>query len=156
VLVARVGRDAVLVVRSGERVRFERCEPERMAEALVWRLPDVGVADGEPFSVRHVDFHAPRGRAEGSVMRRSAGARPEGARQLDALLGARRVAVAKLYTAKRDDSGVRLRSDRWLTVLDLVDGRWALSVSQVRGERWINASPGTHEHIGARLADSAR
>jgi hypothetical protein len=89
-------------------------------------------------------------------MRRSAGARPEGARRLDTLLGARRVAVAKLYTAKRDDSGVRLRSDRWLTVLDLVDGRWALSVSQVRGERWINASPGTHQHIGARLADSAR
>lgn len=156
VLVAAYGRNAVLVVRSGERVRFERCDPDRMAETLVWRLPDNGVAHGEPFSVRHADFHAPRGRAEGSVMRRSSPARPEGARRLDALLNAPRLAVAKLYTAKRDMNGVRQRSERWLTVLDLVDGRWALSVSQMRGERWINAAPGTHQHIGDKVLELAR
>lgn len=156
VLVATFGRAAVLVVRSGQRVRFERCEPDRLAETLVWRLPDVGVAHGEPFSVRHTDFHAPRGRAEGSVMRRSVAARPEGARRLDTLLKSRRVAVAKLYAAKRDVNGVRQRSDRWLTVLDLVDGRWALSVSQVRGEQWINAAPGTHQHVADKLFESAR
>jgi hypothetical protein len=156
VLVAAYGRTAVLVVRSGERVRFERCDLDRMLETLVWRLPDTGVAHGEPFSVRHSDFHAPRGRADGSVMRRSSSARPEGARRLDALLKAERTAVAKLYTAKRDVNGVRQRSDRWLTVLDLVDGRWALSVSQLRGERWINAAPGTHQHIGDRILELAR
>lgn len=156
VLVAAHGRTAVLVVRSGERVRFERCDLDRMVETLVWRLPDNGVARGEPFSVRHSDFHAPRGRSEGSVMRRSTAARPEGARRLDALLKAERLAVAKLYTAKRDMSGVRQRSDRWLTVLDLVDGRWALSVSQVRGERWISAAPGTHQHIGDKVLELAR
>lgn len=156
VLVASHGRTAVLVVRSGERVRFERCDLDRMVETLVWRLPDVGVAHGEPFSVRHTDFHAPRGRAEGSVMRRSSSARPEGARRLDALLKGQRVTVAKLYAAKRDMNGVRQRSDRWLTVLDLVEGRWALSVSQVRGERWINAAPGTHQHIADRVLELAR
>jgi hypothetical protein len=156
VLVAAHGRQAVLVVRSGERVRFERCDLDRMVEAFVWRLPDNGVAHGEPFSVRHADFHAPRGRAEGSVMRRSSPARPEGARRLDALLKAPRLAVAKLYTAKRDMNGIRQRSERWLTVLDLVDGRWALSVSQVRGERWINAAPGTHQHIGDRVLELTR
>lgn len=155
VLVASYGRTAALVVRSGERVRFERCELDRMLETLVWRLPDVGVAQGEPFSVRHNDFHAPRGHG-GSVMRRSAGARPEAARRLDALLNARRVAVAKLYAAKRDVKGIRQRSERWLTVLDLVDGRWALSVSQSRGERWINAAPGTHQHIAGRVLELAR
>jgi hypothetical protein len=156
VLVASHGRSAVLVVRSGERVRFERCDLDRMIETLVWRLPDVGVARGEPFSVRHNEFHAPRGRADGSVMRRSTAARPEGARRLDALLKAQRVTVAKLYAARRDMNGVRQRSGRWLTVLDLVDGRWALSVSQVRGERWINAAPGTHEHIADKVLDLAR
>jgi hypothetical protein len=156
VLVAAHGRTAVLVVRSGERVRFERCDLDRMVETFVWRLPDNGIAYGEPFSVRHSDFHAPRGRAEGSVMRRSSAARPEGARRLDALLKAERVAVAKLYTAKRDMNGVRQRSDRWLTVLDLVDGRWALSVSQMRGERWINVAPGTHQHIGDKVLELAR
>lgn len=156
VLVAAHGRQAVLVVRSGERVRFERCDPDRMVETLVWRLPDVGVAHGEPFSVRHADFHAPRGRADGSVMRRSSSARPDGARRLDALLKASRVSVAKLYTARRDVSGVRQRSERWLTVLDLVDGRWALSVSRVRGERWISAAPGTHQHIGDKVLELAR
>ncbi len=156
VLVAAYGRTAVLVVRSGERVRFERCDLDRMVETLVWRLPDVGVAHGEPFTVRHADFHAPRGRAGGSVMRRSAPARPEGARRLDALLKAPRLSVAKLYAAKRDMNGVRQRSERWLTVLDLVDGRWALSVSQVRGERWINAVPGTHQHIGDKVLELAR
>ncbi|MGB3441838.1 MAG: ESX secretion-associated protein EspG [Actinophytocola sp.] len=154
VLVASYGRSAVLVVRSGERVRFERCDLDRMIETLVWRLPDTGVAHGEPFSVRHTDFHAPRGRAEGSVMRRSSAARPEAARRLDALLKAQRFAVAKLYAAKRDVNGVRHRSDRWLTVLDQADGRWALSVSQMtRGERWISAAPGTHQYIAGKMLE---
>jgi hypothetical protein len=152
VLVAAAGRSAVTVVRSGERVRFERCAPDRMVESVLWRLPDVGVARGDSFSVRHADFHA-KGRAEGSVMRRSAAARPEGARRLDALLKARRLSVAKLYAAKRDVNGVRQRSEQWLTVLDVVDGRWALSVAHGRGERWINAAPGTPQLIGAKLVE---
>lgn len=156
VLVAAHGRAAVLVVRSGERVRFEPCDLDRMVETLVWRLPDAGVAQGEAFAVRHADFHAPRGRGGGTVMRRSAPARPEGARRLDTLLNAERRTVAKLYAAKRDMSGVRQRSERWLTVLDLVDGRWAVSVSQVRRERWINVAPGTHQYIGDRVLELAR
>jgi hypothetical protein len=155
VLSASFGRVGVLVVRSGERVRFERCDAERITESLLWRLPDVGVARGETFSVRHKDFHAPRGRAEGSVMRRSGATRPEGARRLDNLLTVQRLSVAKLYAAKRDSSGARERSERWLTVLDLVDGRWALSVTSSRGERWINAAPGTQDVIGARLGELA-
>lgn len=152
VLAAASGRSAVIVVRSGERVRVERCDVDRMIESLVWRLPDVAVGHGEAISVRHADFHA-RGRADGSVMRRSAAARPEGARRLDALLKAQRLAVTKLYAAKRDLNGVRQRSERWLTVLDLVDGRWALSVAQGRGERWINAAPGTPQLIASKLVE---
>jgi hypothetical protein len=155
VLAVSFQRVGVLVVRSGERVRFERCDADRITESLVWRLPDVGVAGGDGFSVRHKDFHAPHGRAEGSVMRRSSAARPEGARKLDNLLKVQRLSVAKLYAAKRDAAGARQRAERWLTVLDLVDGRWALSVTASRGERWIHAAPGTHEVIGARLGELA-
>ncbi len=156
VLVASHGRSAVLVVRSGERVRFEPCDLDRMIETLVWRLPDVGVARGEPFSVPQADFQAPKARPDGGVMRRSTPARPEGARRLDALLKLERIAVAKFYAAKRDLAGNRLRSERWLTVLDTVDGRWALTVTQARRQEWIHVAPGTHQYIGDRVLELAR
>jgi hypothetical protein len=156
VLAAAAGRNAVVLVRSGEHIRFERCDLDRLVEGLVLRLPDIAVARGDSFSVRHADMHAPRAKVAGSVLRRSAAARPEGARRLDALLDARRAAVTKLYVAKRDGSGVRQRSERWLTVLDLVDGRWALSVTQTRQERWIYAAPGTSQVLGDRLLELAR
>ncbi len=156
VLVASHGRSAVLVVRSGERVRFEPCDLDRMVETLMWRLPDVGVARGEPFSVPQADFHAPKARTDGGVMRRSAPARPEGARRLDALLKLERIAVAKFYAAKRDPSGTRQRSQRWLTVLDTVEGRWALTVAQARRQEWIHVAPGTHQYLGDRVLELAR
>jgi EspG family len=155
VLAAAFERNAVVLVRSGEHIRFERCDLDRMVEALLWRLPDVAVARGDSFSVRHADMHAPRARVAGSVMRRSAPARPEAARRLDALLDARRASVTKVYAAKRDGGGVRQRSERWLTVLDLVEGRWALSVAQKRRELWIHAAPGTSRALGERLLELA-
>jgi hypothetical protein len=155
VLAASLGRQAVLLTRSGETVRFERSDADRLLETLAWRLPDVPVGRGDAISVSHNDFHAPQ-RAAGSVMRRSTSARPEAARRLDALLKVQRHAVTKLYAAKRDSEGFRQRSEQWLTVLDLVDGRWALSVSQSRQQKWINAVPGTPGVIAARLTDLAR
>lgn len=155
VLAAMAGRSAVLVVRRGERVLVERVDPEQMVERLVYRLPDVAVGHGEGFMVSDADFHAPKGRSDGSVMRRSTAARPEPARRLDALLKAQRVAVGKLYVAKRDAGGARTRSEQWVTVLDLVDGRWALTVTQHRGEKWIAAAPGSDQELAARLAELA-
>jgi hypothetical protein len=155
VLAAAFGRNAVVLVRSGEHLRIERCDLDRMVEGLVRRLPDIAVARGDSFSVRHADIHAPRAKVAGSVMRRSAAARPEEARRLDALLDARRASVTKLYAAKRDGIGVRQRSERWLTVLDLVEGRWALSVAQSRRERRIYAAPGTPRVLDERLLELA-
>lgn len=155
VLVASCGRQAVSVVRSGESVRFERCDGDRMVETLVSRLPEVSVARGEPISVGHADFHSSGSRTPGTVMRRAA-SRPNGARRLDVLLDAQRLHVTKVYAARRDDGGVRLRSDRWVTVLDLVEGRWVLSVGQARREKWIRAAPGTSQVIGDKLVELAR
>ncbi len=154
VLAATAGRAAVLVVRRGERVALERVAPARMLDLLTYRLPDVRPAAGETFAVRRADFHA-KGRAAGGVMRRASVARPEVARRLDSLLAAPRIALGKLYAAKRDAGGNRQRSARWLTVLDLVDGRWALSVTARRGETWINAAPGSDSSIIARLGELA-
>jgi EspG family len=155
VLVASYGRKAVSLVRFGDNVCFERCDVERMAERLVSRLPEVPVVRGDAISVNHAEFHA-KLRASGSYMRRAAGARPDGARRLDALLDARRRFVTKIYAAKKDARGVRTRSDRWVTILDLVDGRWALSVNETRQEKWINAAPGTPQLISDKLAELAR
>jgi hypothetical protein len=155
-LVASTGRHAVSVLRTGERVRFERQEPEKMVDALVWSLPDVPVGRGEAISIGHSEFHSSQSRAPGSVMRRSASARPDAARRLDALLDAPRRFVTKIYAAKKDSRGVRQRSERWVTVLDLVDGRWAVSVTQARREKWISAAPGTPQLLAERLGELAR
>jgi hypothetical protein len=151
-LVASVGPDALTVVRSGDRVVFERGDADKMVERLVYTLPDAKVGQGEVIAVRAADFR-PSARGRGSLMRRSSAARPEAARRLDALLTARRRAVTKLYAAKRDDDDNRVRSERWLTVLDLADGRWAVSVSRVRGQRWIHAVPGTDQHLAEKLVE---
>lgn len=153
VLVAAHGRRAVRLVRSGDTVRVERCDPERMSEALVGRLPDVAAGCGTPFSAGHTEVHP---RSSDSVLRRAGGSRPDGARRLDGLLHTKRLAVSKLYAAKRDGGDIRRRSAHWVTVLDLVDGRWALSVTRSRHEKWINAAPGTPALIAERLAELAR
>lgn len=154
-LVASRGRQAVSVLRTGETLRFERRDVDQMTDALVWSLPDVPVGRGEAISVGHTEFHS-RARAPGSVMRRASSARPEAARRLDALLDVPRRHVTKIYAAKRDAAGNRQRSERWLTVLDLVDGRWVLSVTEARREKWISAAPGTPQLVGDRLAELAR
>ncbi|MFL6119887.1 ESX secretion-associated protein EspG [Actinophytocola sp.] len=153
ILAAAWGRRGVCLVRHGDSVRFERCAADRLAEALVSRLPDSAIGRGEPITVSHAEFHA---RQKGGLMRRPAQARPVEARRLDALLDVRRVHVAKVYAAKRDDAGDRQRSQRWVTVLDLVDGRWALTVSRARQQDWISARPGTPAVLAEKLGELAR
>lgn len=156
VLVASCGRQAVSVVRSGDSARFERCDADRMVETLVQRLPAVAMGHGDAISVSHADFHAAQSRTPGSVLRRAAAARPDGARRLDALIDAQRLHVTKFYAAKRDPAGFRQRSEWWITVLDLVDGRWVLSVVRSRQEKWINAVPGSSQVVTAKLTELAR
>jgi hypothetical protein len=153
VLAAAWGRRGVCLVRHGDSVRFERCAHDRLAEALVSRLPESAIGRGDAITVSHAEFHA---RQRGNLMRTPARARPVEARRLDALLDVRRVHVAKVYAAKRDDAGNRQRSRRWVTVLDLVDGRWALTVDRARQQDWISARPGTPAVLAAKLAELAR
>lgn len=150
-LVAANGRNAFALTRHGDRVRFGRASADRLAEALVSRLPDVPPGRGESISVREAEVTNPGPRP---VLRRASGpARSQQARRLDALLRTPRQSMAKLYAAHRDDTGNRVRSREWLTLLDLPDGRWAIYPTTGRSERAVNAVPATPALIATRLTE---
>lgn len=153
-LVAGHGRNAFALTRRGDRVAFGRVGSDRLAEVLVDRLPDVPPGRGESISVREAEVtrSGPR-----PVLRRSTGAgRPDQARRLNALLRAPRQSFAKLYAARRDDAGNRIRSREWINLLDLAEGRWMVSTTAGRGERTVNAEAATPALIAARLTELLR
>jgi hypothetical protein len=152
VLAAAHGRNAFALTRRGERVAFRRVSPDRLAEAVLERLPDVPPGHGESISVREAELS---GSGSRPVLRRVSGAaRSEQARRLDALLRAPRRGGAKLYAAHRDDAGNRVRSPRWLNLVDLPDGRWVIYTTG-RGERTVNAVPATPRLVAEKLNDLA-
>jgi hypothetical protein len=75
---------------------------------------------------------------------------------LEALLHEPQLGGAKLYAANRDPDGNRRRSREWLTLLDLISGRWLVHPTLGRGERIIHAAPGSAPLIAARLAELQR
>lgn len=152
-LVAASGRRAVAVMRARDLVTFERVDSEELVNEFVYRLPDVGAGTGAPIAVRAADIGA---RQSGAIMRRSQPSRPDGARRLEALLQEPRLGGAKLYAANRDQDGNRRRSREWLTLLDLISGRWLVHPTLGRGERTIHAAPGTAPLIAAKLAELQR
>lgn len=156
VLTASAGRRAVTVTRTGDTVRFEPADPDRLVEAFVQRLPEVPAGRGDSVSVLATEFASRGGRQAGSIMRRSGSGRSDQARRLDALLKEPRRGGAKLYAAARDRAGVRTRSAEWLTVLDLTGGRWVVYPTLGRGERAINAVPGTPQLLATKLGELAR
>jgi hypothetical protein len=134
VLVAAHGRNAFALTRRGERVAFRRVSPDRMAEALLDRLPDTPPGRGESMSVSEAEIRRPRG---------------EQARRLDALLRTPRQAITKIYAAHRDDAGNRIRSRTWLDLIDLPDGRWAVYTTK----RTVNAAAATSALVAAKVSD---
>jgi len=154
VLAAAHGRSAFALRRHGDRVVFQRANADRLADALLEQLPDVPPARGESLSVREQEINssAPR-----PVLRRSSGpVRSEQARRLDTLLRTPRNGGAKLYAARRDEAGNRIRSRTWLDLIDLPDGRWAIHLTVNRGERTINAAPATPALVAARFIELLR
>ncbi|GAA4432364.1 ESX secretion-associated protein EspG [Actinokineospora soli] len=149
VLTAASGRAAVLAERVRDTVTFEWIDANRLLDAFLHRLPTTPPARGEALSVRIEDLEPPTGDL---LMRRSAAAdRPPAARRLDMLLKAERVGGAKLYTAKRDVYGKRVRAQSWVDVIDLREGRWALH--KPAGQPFVTAVPGTPQVIGTRLSE---
>jgi hypothetical protein len=153
-LVAAHGRNAFTLTRRGDRVTFGRVSSDRLAEALVQRLPEAPPGRGESITVREAEVARSKPRP---VLRRSSGtARSEQARRLDALLRAPRHSFVKLYAARRDDAGNRIRSREWLNLLDLPEGRWAVYTTAGRGERTVNAVAATPALIATRLTELLR
>ncbi len=156
VLVASLGRRGVAVVRTGDRVRFEAADPDRLVEDLVRRLPDMRAGTGEPVSLPATELGRRAGRRPDSIMRRSGSGRSDAARRLDVLLHEPRLGGAKLYAAARDRTGVRRRSAEWLTVLDVLSGRWVIHPTLGRGERAVTAVPATPRVLAAKLDELRR
>ena len=149
VLVAASGRAAVTLMRVRDRVTLTKADPDRLVESLILRLPEVPAGRGESISIRAADYVPPTG-----FLRKPAGPRSPEARRLDALLTAPRLGGAQLYTARRDHAGTRQRALDWITVLDLEQlGRWVVYSTQGRGERAVNAVPGTPRLLAAKLAE---
>jgi len=152
-LAAAHGRNAFALIRRGEYVSFGRVSPERLAEALVSQLPDVRAGHGESISVRAAEL----GSTNGVVLRGASGTtRSEPARRLNTLFRTPRRGIAKLYAARRDDAGNRVRSREWLDLFDLPEGRWAVQTTTARGERMITAVPAPPALIAARLTELLR
>jgi hypothetical protein len=156
VLAAAAGRRGVTVLRTGDRVRFEPADPDRLAEVLVHQLPDVPAGFGDAVSVLDAEFRARGSREPGSIMRRSGFGRSDSARRFDALLKEPRGGGATLYAALRDRAGVRTRAAEWLTVLDLTGGRWVVYPTLGRGERAYNAVPATPQLLTTKLGELLR
>jgi len=153
-LVAANGRNAFALSRHGDRVRFRRIGADRLAEALVDQLPDGPPGRGESISVREAEVTEAGPRP---VLRRASGpTRSAQARQLDALLRTPRHGAAKLYAARRDDNGNRIRSREWLTLLDLANGRWAVYTTTGRSEQAVNAVAATPTLVATRLTELLR
>ncbi|OLR90972.1 ESX secretion-associated protein EspG [Actinokineospora bangkokensis] len=153
VLTAQAGRTGVLAQKVGDRVTFERVDPARVLDSFVYRLPNVQASRGEAISVLEADFAQAAPGGGGFAMSGPRSARVPEARRLDALLKAPRRGGAKLYTAKRNHLGTRVRAADWLTVIDLPDGRWALYRARGRGEAAISAVPGAPQFLRKRLAE---
>jgi hypothetical protein len=153
-LVAAHSRNAFALTRRNDQATFRRVSADRLAEALVERLPEVPPGRGESISVREAEVARAEARP---VLRRASGPpRSEQARRLDALLRAPRRGIAKLYAAHRDDTGNRVRSREWLTLLDLPGGRWAVYTTAGRSERAVNAVPATPALVATRLTELLR
>ena len=152
-LVAASGRRAVAVMRAGDLVTFEPVDSEELLNEFVYRLPDVQAGTGDAISVRAADIGA---RQSGAILRRTQPSRPDGIRRLEALLHEPRMGGAKLYAANRDQDGNRRRSREWLTLLDLISGRWLVHPTLGRGERIIHAAPSPAPLIAAKLGELQR
>jgi hypothetical protein len=150
-LVAASGRDAVAMVRTGETVSIELIRADYLAEEVIGRLPEVPAGRGKPISVLASDFAAGNNNAPTYLSGGASTRHPE-ARRLDALLRAPRTGGGKLYSARRDHSGTRRRSEDWVTYIDLEHGRW-ITYRTNGAEPFITAAPGTPQLLAGRLAE---
>ncbi|MDQ3578455.1 MAG: ESX secretion-associated protein EspG, partial [Actinomycetota bacterium] len=157
VLVAAAGRSGVLAERIDDKVTFERIDPDRLVDSFVFRLPNVPVGRGIPITTRATDYVGPTSQDVGGFrMSHTKPTQPPEARRLAELMRAPRVGGGKLYAAKRDHRGTRVRSANWLNVVDIAQqGRW-LVYTTGRGEQSINAVPGTPQTIGTKLIELHR
>jgi ESX secretion-associated protein EspG len=157
VLGAACGRDAVLVVRSGQSVTLSSVRPDAVAEAVVAQLPPLAPAQGRSLNVAASDLTGERaaGDEEGFA---GFGQQAEAhdVRALRALLAQPALGGGQLYVAVRGRDGRRRQSDTPITVRDTAEGRWLTQTVTTSGQRWVITAPASPQLLVSKLYETWR
>ena len=155
VLAAKIGKDAVLAVRTPDgMVGLSNIPAGRLAERLVAQTPHVVAARGRPFVVSSAEVRAVnrygRTRTTTGAMVRTAS--PE-ARQAKRLLAQDTTGGGELWVAVRDGTGLRQVITQPVRYVDLVGGRRMIAV---QGDSRVRLSPADRGQLVAALTEARR
>jgi len=155
------GAEAVVVVRDEDTVRLSPVHPDRLAEAVVARLPVVPAARGRSLNVPEAELIGGDRRRAGDD-EGFAGFSPLVAPSADAslfhaLMAEPRTGASQFYVAVRDDLGRRRRVRSPVSCVDVApgratEGRWMTRTSATgAGVNWVFAAPATEASLVAKL-----
>lgn len=140
-LAAARGSDAVVLKRTHESVHVERPKPKDLLATFLARLPDARPARAAPIFV-------PQTEQKRGLMVANRPSMKDDRVRLVTLMKEPRTSGSMLYSAKRDHTGTRRRSSRWITVVDAQSGRWLIHVTP---DGAVNVVPGTHKALTEKL-----
>lgn len=149
VLTARIGRDAVLAVRTPDDVIGLSTIPAgRLTERIVAQTPHIAAAKGNalsasPAEVRAVDRHGRQRTATGLLRKASSQTR-----QAKQLLSRPRTGGGELWAAVRDRAGTRHVIAQPVRYADVDGGRYLVTMS---GESLIRLSPANRADLVTEL-----
>lgn len=151
VLVAAIGRDALLLTRDEEHVRLKPARPEAMAETLVAQFPEHPPARAQSISVARSEYEQSAKPSDEVSLRSNPSSTSYEVRRLNALMQEPRIRTMQLCVAGRDRSAQRNRDK--FAVLDLESGRWTSHVTgdSGKGDDWIVAAPATPQLLTSLL-----
>lgn len=153
---AALEQEAVLSVRTGERIRMRRIGPNSLVTELISELPALRPARFTPISLRLSEARAalsggggnPGGGYLSSV---SGGWSATPAAKLKELFELDQLGGGPVYVAVRDDLNRRTACRHPLTIMDNPAGRILNLITGDGGDGWLLVAPGTPQAIQERL-----
>lgn len=158
VMSAASGREAVLVVRSGETAWLSPTNPDGVAEAVIAQLPALQPAHGRSVNVSEADFTGAGSNHGGEEGFGGFGRQTEShdVRALKALLAQPALGVSQLWVAVRGRDGRRREAETPITVRDTAEGRWMTQTTTASGQRWVVAAPASAQLLASKLYETGR
>lgn len=143
-MVAAVGKDTALLVRTGEHVWIRPASADAPAEELVSWLPQVEPAAAPAINASRDAYDALTVPERTTVLDHRETS--QDAKRLQAVMEQPRLHAAELHAAVRNRSGSRRRAQH-ANVIDTEQGRWLVH----RKDDWIVAAPGTPQLLASTL-----